>query len=571
MLTDRRQQQAICDLLNGGQPELELNQLADPYDYLWQVVAAKLPDRYEAIQALLAVKTEYPDLAATIDTIAELRPQQKQHYETLAHLGPNLPEVTWYWPNWVPRGLLTVLAADAGVGKTNVALDLARRNIMDLPAPDGVPLNIQSGNIIYVDAEGFLPVIYDRLAGWDMRLDCFYPVQRPDREMLDLGLKRNQDHLIDMCYDLKPDLLTIDSLSTISSKGENNVEDTRELLNFLANLANHFNLALLLVHHLRKPANGQNSGAGPVSQHDLRGTSHLTYMARSILGLYIPGLDPNGPRRLHMVKTNLCKHPRPLVMSYTPAPHNPDVIMLSYEVSEKPFIPDTLTGDCARWLLDLLSDGPLSYFDLRTAAAEAGYNETMLQEARRKLDWQVIDTLGVKIKGNKWALYQPPDDPENHMASHGSNGSHGSITWLDTPKMPENGPKMANLSLIDSYDMATHGPCDSTPPENLTPPLSHGPCEPCDKKRTVNEQIPYYNRLSRRRKHRRPINLAVPAHRRNPGHLSRLPGAILVRHPLPMDQRMVSSPRPLGGVGGGQRGQPAAGRALPRGKPRGRL
>ncbi|NJN95668.1 MAG: AAA family ATPase [Anaerolineales bacterium] len=552
MLTERRQQQAICDLLKGAQPTLSHDQLTPPYDYLWEVVMVNLPDKYLAIEALITARQENPDLSSIIDAVIELKPNQSPHYETLAYIGPNLPQVTWYWPNWVPRGLLTVLAADAGVGKTNVALDLARRNITGLPAPDGVPLDIRSGNIIYVDAEGFLPVIYDRLASWNMDLSRFYPVQRPERDMLDLGLKRNQDHLIDMCYDLRPDLLTIDSLSTISSKGENNVEDTRELLNFLANLANHFSLALLLVHHLRKPpANGQNSGAGPVSQHDLRGSGHLSYMARSILGLYIPGLDPNGPRRLHMVKTNLCKHPRPLVMNYIPAPDNPDVLTLTYEVSEKPLIPDTLTGDCAMWLLDMLSEGPMSYFDLRAAAVEAGYNETMLQEARRKLDWQVIDTHGVKRKGNKWAVYQSEDDEtgdENHMASHGSNGSHGKIirTIIDEPlESPELTPKTPDF--ISRFDKKgpSHGHMAHVidpPPEILPPPLSHGPCEPCDvmrNNRRSHNAISRQNPLSRRRTNRRPGSLAAPPHRRNRSHLSRLPGALLVNHAQPVAQRMV--------------------------------
>jgi hypothetical protein len=541
MLTARRQQQAICDLLKGSQPELELSQLTPPYDFLWEVVTYHLPDRYGALEALLSTKGEHPDLSPIIDTIAEMRPAAKQKYETLAAIGPSLPDVTWYWPDWIPRGLLTVLAADAGIGKTNVALDLGRRNIMGLPGPDGAPLDIRSGNIIYVDAEGFLPVVYNRLAGWDMNLNKFYPVQRPAREMLDLGAKSNQDQLIDMCYDLKADMLIIDSLSTIISKGENNVEDFRDLLNFLADLAKDSDLALLLIHHLRKQANGQTSGSGPVSQHDLRGSGHLGYMARSIMGLYIPGLDANGPRRLHMVKTNLCAHPLPLVMSYTPAPHNPSVLMISYEQSEKPIIPNTNTGDCAHWLLDMLADGPLSYAHLREQALEEGYNETMLQDARRKLDWQVIDTKGVKIKGNKWALYRPEEaeDGENHMAHHMANSP---ITWLNYANHLSKPPDSISQNAENSDHMATHGPCDSIPLDFLGGGISHGPCDPCDNsrnKRRQNDPISPHRHLSHRRKHRRPGNLAAPAHRRNPGNLSRLPGAVLGRHHFQVAKGMV--------------------------------
>lgn len=421
MLTERRQKQAICDLMNGLNPGIDVEQMEADYQYLWQIVTGTR-DSHQAYQQLIRVKAAEPDLAYIIDDILGMEAGYREEYETLADIGPLLQEVEWFWPSWIPRGLLSLLAADPGVGKTNVALDLARRTIMGMAAPDGSKLDIRSGNTIYIDAEGFLSVIYSRCRAWGMNLTKFYPVRRPNREMIDMSNKRYQDMLFDMCYDLKPDLVIVDSLSTISARGENAVEDMREILNFLADLAANFNIALVMIHHLRKQ--GQNANGSGITQHDLRGSGHIVMMARSLLGLYMAAPnDPNGPRKLRVLKTNLCPYPKPLLMTFTPSPNDPAVSFVDYGEIQAPEIPDNTTGECADWLLKILETGPKTYAGLVKMADKKGFSENVLQFARKTLDWQVVDTLGRQRKGNKWAIYgwQPPEKRLLY-ASHESHG-----------------------------------------------------------------------------------------------------------------------------------------------------
>jgi hypothetical protein len=65
--------------------------------------------------------------------------------------------------------------------------------------------------------------------------------------------------------------------------------------------------------------------------------------------------------------------------------------------------PNSLVNQCVAWLEETLEVGPLSYGELKQRAAQAGFKENVLQNARKRCP-QVVDTLGPRRKGNKWAL-----------------------------------------------------------------------------------------------------------------------------------------------------------------------
>ncbi len=230
MLTPWRQQQAIADLVHGLTPALNPQSLQEPYDFLWGLVVDR--PAQEAYQQLIRAKMSEPDLAGIIDDILSLEPGYKLRHRSLAEIGPLLPQTTWFWPEWIPRGSLTLLAAWPGIGKTYLALDLAYRVIANAPAPDETEFVLKTSRVIYVDAEDFLPDIFERAAVWGMDMDKFYPIRRPPRDLIDMSRSTYQDPLIDMCLDLQPDLIIVDSLSSVNARGENNIEDLRDVLGF---------------------------------------------------------------------------------------------------------------------------------------------------------------------------------------------------------------------------------------------------------------------------------------------------------------------------------------------------
>ncbi len=407
MFTDRLQQQALADLISGLEPKLIFEDLDEMYQKIWVYVEGYEPlDAHQMLTRLKLLNDGDKKIARNIEAIQAMEPGYRKEFQPLQDLASEIQPLTWFWPDWIPRGALTLLAAWPGVGKTYIALHLAHCVISSLPAPDEIALDIKTGHVIYVDAEDFLPDIYERARVWNMDMSKMYLFRHLPREILDLSKKPYQDELIEMCHALRPDLVIVDSLSGVNPKGENNIEDIRPMLHFFVELATAYDFALLLIHHLRKPGKGQPQ---PISMHDLRGSSHLVAVGRSFLGLDVlrlgPMEDPNGPRQLKVLKKNRGKIPKPLSVDFKDAPHNPDVAILSFATGDSWGAPsETRTEQCARWLLDKLADGPQTYTALKVAAEALGYSYGVLQRARKSLGNQIVDTLGPRVKGNQWAL-----------------------------------------------------------------------------------------------------------------------------------------------------------------------
>ena len=76
------------------------------------------------------------------------------HFPTLAEIADTLKPVSWLWPGWIPRGMLSLLGAYQGTGKSYFVLDLARTVIHGGPWPDGT-LQDRIGNCIYVEARRY--------------------------------------------------------------------------------------------------------------------------------------------------------------------------------------------------------------------------------------------------------------------------------------------------------------------------------------------------------------------------------------------------------------------------------
>ena len=71
-------------------------------------------------------------------------------------------QVTWLWPRRIPRGKLSIVAGDPGLGKSYMSLDIAARISLGGPWPDGgyAPL----GNVLIISAEdGLADTIRPRL------------------------------------------------------------------------------------------------------------------------------------------------------------------------------------------------------------------------------------------------------------------------------------------------------------------------------------------------------------------------------------------------------------------------
>jgi hypothetical protein len=234
--------------------------------------------------------------------------------------------------------------------------------------------------------------------------------------LIDFGAEPDQDRLVQMLYDLQPHLLVVDSLSSITLKGENNVEDVRAVLSFLSAVAREFDLALLLIHHLRKRGKALPM-MDLVTADDFRGSSHIIAMARSVLALSIiqdgPEPDRNGPRRMEVVKTNLCRYPPALGVRFEDngraAPE------IRYGEVPQPHRKPTQAEACADWLLEVLEEAgePVQPAEVLKLGKEAGFTQGVIYRARKQLEGAVVNTEGKRSPHNRWVCIEYDSTPES--------------------------------------------------------------------------------------------------------------------------------------------------------------
>jgi len=412
MLTTRLQIQAIADRLAGYPITVSSKDFIPPWLHCLQALEAAQPgDEIAALERALA---GLPNQAELLQTILATRPGHRLAIPSLAEIASDLQPIEWVWPGWIPRGLITVLGASQGSGKSFVANDMAWRIIHNKGFPDGSPIARPGANVIYVDAEMVPQILNQRAEHYGLDRSKLFVMLPEVGEMIDLGQPRYQDRLAEMAALLNPELIIIDSLSSVHSGGQNNVEDVRSFMGYLIRLVSWAKSGLLLIHHIRKPSGGQQRMMNfDLGMEDLSGSGYITQQARVVLGLRVvqtgPEFDPNGPRELKVLKTNLGPYQDPLGFEF--APLEPAGVMLKWDTkAPKTYREPTQRDECKEWLEDFLKAHPegVKVKEVIEAAKEEGLKQSMVYQARKELGAQIINTEGHKSPSNRWKWSESP-------------------------------------------------------------------------------------------------------------------------------------------------------------------
>lgn len=419
MLTERLQVQAIADRLAGLPVDVQTTDFDMPWQLCWQAI-----EHAEAGQehiTLHKVISGLPEHKMILERILATRPGYKPSMPSLADLSRDLPPIEWVWKGWIPRGLITVLGAAQGSGKSFVVTDLAWRIIHNQGFPDGSPIPCPGANVIYVDAEMVPQILNERTQHYQMDQSKLFVMLPEPGEMIDLGQVRYQDRLSEMTSVLRPELIIIDSLSSVHTGGQNNVEDVRSLMGYLIRLAGWANCGLVLVHHIRKPPGGgprmMNFDPG---MEDLSGSGYITQQSRVVLGLRVVQTgsqpDPNGPRELKMLKTNL--GPSQKSLGFTFEALEPEGVKLKWEASApQPYREPTRLDECKSWLEEFLKMEPDGFFPKEVIAAgkDLDWSESMIFRARRELSSKIQNTVGHRAPNNRWVWLEKSIPPEKQQ------------------------------------------------------------------------------------------------------------------------------------------------------------
>ena len=192
-------------------------------------------------------------------------------------------------PKWLIEGLwadqaVGILGGEPKCCKSFLALDMAVSVASGAACLRRFPV-FRIAPVLVFPAEDALPVVRKRLEGIcaaaRTRLDALpiYVITAP-RLLLDLSCDREQ--LRDTVAAINPALLILDPFIRLHRSDENASKEVAPLLGYLRQLQRELNVAVLLVHHVRKGSGAKRPGQALRGSSDLHGwgDSNL-YLRRS--------------------------------------------------------------------------------------------------------------------------------------------------------------------------------------------------------------------------------------------------------------------------------------------------
>ncbi len=299
--------------------------------------------------------------------------------------------VDWLWPGRVPRGMLTLLDGDPGLGKSSIVIDLAARITRGWAMPpDGGPgPAAPPAAVVILNAEDSPEhTIRPRLDAAEadasrvhlLEAIAFGDDQRPPSMPCDLAT------LEGLVKETGATLVTLDPLMAYLGEEVNahRDQDIRRALHQLKGLAERTGAAVVVVRHLNKLAGGAALYRGG-------GSIGIIGAARSAL---VVGRDPQDPDRriLAVNKCNVARAARSIAYTIESSGAvgrigwgdecdlTPDDILAA---PERPR--GEATGEAEQFLRDLLTAGPMPKSDIEQAAAAAGIRDGTLRRAKDRL------------------------------------------------------------------------------------------------------------------------------------------------------------------------------------------
>ncbi len=278
--------------------------------------------------------------------------------------------------DWLPRGHVTALVSSPGMGKSYVALAVVQIIIGQDKWFDGeTSVEVNAQRVIWCEAEGFQAGLKDRIKQLDIPPESIiFPFKDP---LIDFKLDQHLTGLERAIAYHNPDLVVIDSLRGSHRKEEKDSKDMQEIMSKLVTLAKRFNIAVIIIHHTNKPAHRQPDF---VDINRVRGSGAIAAQCRMIWGLEKPHPEAETVR-LKVVKSNLCKFPKPLGLritdkgvEWTEAPNE----------SHHERFKQTKVDAATAWLEDFLTDGPRPAEEAKEEGEKAGHAPATLRRASER-------------------------------------------------------------------------------------------------------------------------------------------------------------------------------------------
>jgi putative DNA primase/helicase len=378
----------------------------------------------------------------------------------------------WMWPGRIPRGKLTLLIGDPGLGKSLVTVDIISRSSRGTAFPDGSAC--EAGSVILLSAEDDPgDTIRPRLdaAGADVsRVHVLEAVRVPrsDGSLLEKSFNLETDiaaleDALNQLRDVR--LIVIDPISAYLGAADSNTNaEVRGLLAPLAALAARYGVAILAVTHLRK------SGGAAVH----RAIASIAFVAAA-RAVWAVAPDPADPERRLMlpVKQNLAANAGGLAFRVEIQDGTARVEWQPGAVSldANDVLGGSENGDgrgarkeAESFLSKLLADGPLSVKKIEKEAKDAGLHWITIRRAK--------DTLGI-LSGKDgfddgWSWWLPHGEDAQHEDAQSMYSKKSAFEKVAVDRPDSNGcmhedaqsvemSTFAQMSTFDAHQPAEAG------------------------------------------------------------------------------------------------------------------
>ena len=299
--------------------------------------------------------------------------------------------VEWEWKNRIPRGKVSVLDGDPGLGKSTLMLDLIARRSRGDSLPGDERRLPPTGAVILSAEDGIGDTIRPRLeaAGADLDRIAVLTAVRDEKGRPRLPvLPEDLDVIREAVRKMEARLLDVDPMMAFLAGrvDSHRDQDVRGALAQLADLAEGEDLAVVIIRHLNK-----SQGGHPI----YRGGGSIGIIGAARAGLLVAPDPKDETRRILAVsKSNLGPVPPSLAYRLVAAG---DTSRIQWEgeadcsardllaVQSTEGEPAGARAGAEDFLRELLADGPVKAKDVRREARDAGVSDRTLDRAKAQL------------------------------------------------------------------------------------------------------------------------------------------------------------------------------------------
>ena len=316
----------------------------------------------------------------------------------------------WLWPDRIALGAITVLDGDPGCGKSTITLDVAARVTTGRAIPKCDTATIGPAGVIIIQGEDMAgQTVLPNLSAAGADLTKIKLLDRNRFIEAPLLLPGDIPVIEQAVVELQAKLVVIDPFTAFLANNSNGDTAVRKALGPLSVFAEKYDLAVLIVRHLRK------SGAGNPLYAGLGSIGIIGAVRSGLVVLSDPNSEDQHQHVLAQSKGNLASAAS---LSYRTVKRRDGTIGVEWLGPSQYTAADLMGGvvddhsavaEAEYVLYSILVEGPLPATECLKLAGDAGVSGRTLKRAKKRMG--VPSWKEGSGKDCKW-LWELPNDPK---------------------------------------------------------------------------------------------------------------------------------------------------------------